>query len=322
MLNRRSFLSNLLLPAALGTGLVAAGAASGRSSGREFVGVDSWFNTDRPLTLAELRGSPLLVEFGTYTCINWRRTLPYVKRWNSEYGPQGLRIVGVHTPEFSFERTRAYIDHELRELGVFFPIAQDNEFKTWRAFDNEAWPSFYLFDKEGRLRLRRDGEGHSAEIEDAIRTQLGLARGAKPEDVELSRIGTPEFYFGSLHGTPQDPSQSPRDGERTYGIAGSAGPHLNEYDLQGTWVRAAEPLTLRSDVGKLRVRFSAAKLHLVAGAPQPAPIRVRVGGGAERMVEIGLPTLYTLLDGDSYGEHVLEVELAAPGLTLYSATFG
>ena len=322
MLNRRSLLSSLLLPMAVGGALVTAGKAFGRSPGREFVGVDSWFNTDQPLSVTGLRGSPLLVEFGTYTCINWRRTLPYVKRWHSKYGPQGLRIVGVHTPEFSFERTRTYIGDQLRALGVSFPMAQDNEFKTWRAFDNAAWPSFYLFDKEGRLRLQRDGEGYSAAIEDAIRDHLGLTRGAEAEDADLSRVGTPEFYFGSLHGTPQDRRQSPRNGKATYAVVGSAVPSLNQYDLQGIWTRGPEPLTLRSDTGKVRVRFSAAKLHLIAGAPQPTPVRVRVDGGAERTVEIGLPTLYTLFDGDSYGEHFLELESAMPGLTLYSATFG
>ena len=188
MLNRRSLLSRFVLPAALGSGLVVAGEASGRSSRREFVGVGSWFNTDQPLTMAKLRGNPVLVEFGTYTCINWRRTLPYVKRWRSEYGLQGLQIVGIHTPEFSFERTRAYIEHELRELGVVFPMAQDNEFRTWNAFGNEAWPSFYLFDKEGQLRLQRDGEGYSATIEDAIRAQLGLARGANPTSPIRPRV--------------------------------------------------------------------------------------------------------------------------------------
>jgi thiol-disulfide isomerase/thioredoxin len=322
MLNRRSFLSSLLLPAAVGSGVVAARQASGRSGGPEFTGVDSWLNIDAPPTLAALRGKPVLVEFGTYTCINWRRTLPYVKRWHAEYGPQGLQVIGVHTPEFTFERQRPYIEHELHALGVAFPMAQDNEFRTWRAFDNEAWPSFYLLDREGRVRLHRDGEGYSAEIENAIRALLGLARGAVSHDADLSRIRTPEFYFGSLHGTPQDRAQSPRNGEAAYAIARSAGPRLNEYDLQGAWAREDEPLTLRSDSGKVRVRFSAAKLHLVAGAPSSAPVRLRVDGDAERTIEIGMPTVYTLLDGDKYGEHLLELDCSAPGLSLYSATFG
>ncbi|MBV9824136.1 MAG: hypothetical protein JO001_00410 [Alphaproteobacteria bacterium] len=321
MLNRRSFLSSLMLPATVGSGLIAAGHAYARLPGPEFVGVDSWFNSE-PLSVAGLRGSPLLVEFGTYTCINWRRTLPYVKRWHSQYRPQGLQIVGVHTPEFSFERTRAYIEDQLRVLGVVFPVAQDNEFRTWNAFSNAFWPSFYLFGRDGRLRLQRDGEGYSAVIEDAIRAQLGLAPGAQSEDADLSRVITPEFYFGSLHGTPQDRRQSPRNGEATYAIVDSTVPRLNEYQLEGTWARAAEPLTLRSNSGKLRVRFSAAKFHLVAGAPQPLPVRFRVDEGAERIIEVGLPTLYTLLDSDSYGEHFVELESTALGLTLYSATFG
>ena len=148
------------------------------------------------------------------------------------------------------------------------------------------------------------------------------ARSSVSADADLSRVGTPEFYFGSLHGAPQDRRQSPRNGEATYAIARSVMPRPNEYDLQGTWARAAEPLTLRSDTGKVRVRFSAAKLNLVAGTPQPAPIRVRVDGVTEKTVEIGLPMLYPLLDGDSYGKHLLEIEAATPGLTLYSATFG
>ncbi len=321
MINRRSFVASLLLPAA-GSGLFAAGEAFGRPSAAEFVGADRWFNTDQGLSLAGLRGSPVLVEFGTYTCINWRRTLPYVKRWHSEYGPQGLRVVGIHTPEFSFERTRSYIEHELGALGVAFPMAQDNEFKTWRAFNNSAWPAFYLFGKNGRLLLQRDGEGYSAEIEDAIRGELALPRGAASEDADMSGVGSPEFYFGSLHGTPQARGQSPRNGERVYEIAGSTAPRLNEYDLQGTWARGSEPLTLRSASGRVRVRFSAAKLHLVAGAAQPAAVRIRVDGGREQTMEISLPTLYTLHDGNTYGEHLIELETATPGLTLYSATFG
>jgi thiol-disulfide isomerase/thioredoxin len=326
MLNRRCLLSTLLLPAAVGSGLLAAGPASARSSGLEFTGIDGWLNTDAPPTLAGLRGKPVLVEFCTYTCINWRRTLPYMKRWQSEYGPQGLQIIGVHTPEFTFERTRPYVDRVLHDLGVTYPIAQDNEYRTWRAWDNVAWPAFYLLDRQGRVRLLREGEGHSAEIEDAIQALLGLARsgssGVASEDADLSRIGTPEFYFGSLHGTPQDRGQSPRNGEATYAIAHPAGPRLNEYDLQGTWTRGDEPLVLRSDTGRVRVRFSAAKLHLIASAPEPAPVRVRLDRGLERTIQIGLPTLYTLVDGYKYGDHLLELECATPGLTVYCATFG
>lgn len=326
MPSRRSLLPYVLAPAALTGGLLAGDRASGRSAGPDLVGIAGWLNADGPPTIAGLRGRVVLVEFCTYTCINWRRTLPYVNRWASEYEPQGFQIIGVHTPEFEFERVHAYVESAIRELGVTYPVAQDNGYRTWDAWGNRAWPSFYLLDRDGQVRLVREGEGHAQEIEGAIRDLLGLAHAGPSEhpadDADLSRVRTPEIYFGSLHPTPQDRAQSPRQGEVAYIISQPGGPRLNEYDLEGRWARGGEKLVLRSPRGRVRVRFSAAKLHLVAGAPQPAPVRVSVDGHAGRTVEIELPTLYTLLDGDRYGEHVVEIECATPGLSLFSATFG
>jgi thiol-disulfide isomerase/thioredoxin len=322
MPSRRSMLSYMLAPAAI----LPLAAASARSTAPEFVGIDGWLNTQAPLTLAGLRGNVVLVEFCTYTCINWRRTLPYVNRWHSEYGPAGLQVIGVHTPEFEFERVGPNVESAIRELGVVHPIAQDNEYRTWRAWSNRAWPAFYLLDGNGRVHLVREGEGHAREIETAIRGLLGLPRVAPGEyrigDADLSRIGTPEMYFGSQHPTPQDRAQSPRQGEAEYAFGRLGGPRLNEYQLDGTWARGDEPLVLRSARGRLRVRFSAAKLHLIAGAPRAAPVRIRVDGGATQTVEVGTPTMYTLLDGETYGEHLLELESGSPGLALYNATFG
>ena len=128
MPSRRTLLSYLLGPVAVTSGPLAVNRSSARSATPELVGIDGWLNTDAPLTIAGLRGKVVLVEFGTYTCINWRRTLPYVNRWHSEYGPQGLQIIMVHTPEFGFERTRPYVESAIGELGVRYPIAQDNEY--------------------------------------------------------------------------------------------------------------------------------------------------------------------------------------------------
>lgn len=322
MPGRRSLLSYLAAPVLAGGCMNRVSAASSRP---EFVGNDAWLNTDRPLTLAGQRGRVVLVEFGTYTCINWRRTLPYVNRWYAEYGPQGLQVITVHTPEFEFERNRLYVETAIHDLNVRNPLAQDNGFRTWRAFGNQAWPSFYLLDTDGRVRLARDGEGHARELEAGIRSLLGLPRDPREPatgDADLSGIRTPEMYFGSLHPTPQDPAQAPRQGEASYAVARAGGPRLNEYQLDGTWARDGEPLLLRSPRGLARIHFSAAKLHLIAGSPQPAPMRVTVDGGPPRSFEIGMPTLYTLLDGDRYGEHLLELESATPGLALFSATFG
>lgn len=306
--------------------------AAGRPA-PEFVGLDGWINARGPITLAGLRGKVVLVDFWTYSCINCRRTVPYLNRWNSEYGPLGLRVVGIHTPEFGFERARRNVETSTREFGIQYPVGQDNNFQTWRAWSNRSWPAFYLLDRDGRIVLFREGEGYAREMEGAIRGLLGLGAGtAHPgDDPDLSRIATPEMYFGSMHPTPQDRAQAPRPGEAanaarsgvvTYAFAEAPGPRLNTYQLAGTWLREEEALVLRSSEGGLRMRFSAAKLHLVAASPVPATLRIRVDGGETRLLPIERPTLYTLLDGELYGEHLIEVEANQPGLSLFSATFG
>ena len=290
----------------------------------EFAGIDGWLNTGGPLTIAGLRGRVVLVDFWTYSCINCRRTVPYLNRWEAEYGPQGLQVVGIHTPEFGFERMRRNVEDSVRAFGIRFPVGQDNAFATWRAWGNRAWPAFYLLDRDGQIVLVREGEGHAHELEGAIQALLGLppiTASARPsDDPDLSRVLTPEIYFGSQHGTPQDRAQKPRGGEATYRF--SAAPGLNEYQLNGTWERREEALVLRSVQGGLRVRFSAAKFHLVASSPDGALASVRVDGAAPQSVAIGRPTLYTLLDGETPGEHLLDLAASAPGLALFSATFG
>jgi thiol-disulfide isomerase/thioredoxin len=291
----------------------------------EFVGLDGWINSDAPLTISGLRGKVVLVDFWTYSCINCRRTVPYLNRWQAEFGPHGLQVIGIHTPEFGFERARRNVEDSVREFGIRYPVGQDNARRTWRAWNNRAWPAFYLLDRDGRVVLLREGEGYAREMEGAIRGLLGLSSRAsvwRPEDdPDLSRIRTPEIYFGAMHPTPQDRAQSPRRGEASYRYGRGTGPMLNAYELDGSWDRQEEELVLRSPQGGLRLRFSAAKLHLVA-APAPAPLRIRVDGGEVRVIEVGRPTLYTLLDGSLYGEHLLEVEATTPGLSLFSATFG
>jgi hypothetical protein len=234
--------------------------------------------------------------------------------------------VGIHTPEFGFEHTRHNVADAVEEFGISYPVGQDNAFQTWRAWGNEAWPAFYLLDRDGRIVLVREGEGNARELEAAIRALFGLAPSGgvivPGDDPDLSQIRTPEIYFGALHPTPQDRSQRPREGEAAYAFGSAAGPKPNQYQLDGTWLREDEALALRSVRGGVRVHFSAARLHLVAAAPQSATLRVTVDGGANRVIEVNRPTLYTLFDGTTYGEHVLTFEAETPGLSLFSATFG
>jgi thiol-disulfide isomerase/thioredoxin len=328
-MQRRHLLRSGLLrmgSAAIGSVAVMSGFARSGAAAAEFTGIGSWINANGPITLAGLRGKVVVVNFWTYSCINVRRTLPYLKRWQTEYGPLGLQVIGIHTPEFRFEHARANVDAFVRAAGIPYPVAQDNDFQTWEAWGNEAWPGFYVLNREGRVVMARAGEDHAREMEGAIRGLLGLApagSNAHPgDDPDLSRIGTPEMYFGSQHPSPQDSRQSPQPGKAEYSFARVSGSRLNQYQLDGVWSRGGEELVLRSSRGGLRLRFSAAKLHLVASAPANTSVRIRVDGREMQAVEIGWPTLYTIVNGETYGEHELELEATTPGLTLFSATFG
>ena len=300
--------------------------AANQPQAPEFAGLDGWLNTGSALSVAGLRGKVVLVTFWTYSCINARRTLPYLKRWQAEYEPHGLQMVGIHTPEFRFEHDRSNVADAVQALSIRYPVAQDNAFATWTAWGNRVWPAFYLLDQQGRIVLLREGEGHAAEIEGAIRKLLGLTGNpvvpVGSGEPDFSRVGTPEIYFGGLHPTPQDRAQSPLQGLKAYSFAQAPDPRPNTYALDGSWERDMEPLVLRSARGGMRLRFSAAKMHVVASAPSPAQALVSVDGGQPRIIEISRPTLYTLFDGESPGEHRLSLQANTPGLSLFSATFG
>lgn len=137
----------------------------------EFTGIDNWLNSD-PLTLAQLRGKVVLVDIWTYTCINCVRTLPYVTSWYQKYKDQGLEVVGVHTPEFPFERSSPNVQKAIERFGITYPVAQDNRYATWEAYRNQYWPAFYLIDKQGRIVYRHFGEGQYAETEAQIQRLL------------------------------------------------------------------------------------------------------------------------------------------------------
>jgi thiol-disulfide isomerase/thioredoxin len=315
-----------LLVGSLATGAIISGSPLASHAGPAAPAflVDHWLNGSA-LDVASFQGKVGLVTFWTYSCINALRTLPYLRRWNEEYGPAGLQIVGVHTPEFAFEHLRPYVEHAVRELDVRFAVGMDNGYRTWRSWQNRAWPSFYVLDRNARIVMFREGEGHSAEMEGSIRRLLNLsptvAQRQPPDDADLSHVRSPEVYFGALRSTPQEPGQSPRWGDAVYSFSQS-GPRLNYYELDGHWARDRETLTLRSSHGRLRMRYSAAKVHFVAGAESGVVLQIIRSGDSQHEIRVARPTLYTIVNGDTYGEHVVEVQVTSPGLVLYSATFG
>jgi thiol-disulfide isomerase/thioredoxin len=328
MERRRLLNSGLLLTGTAAAGSLAAMAGytqSGRAT-PAFSEPGGWINTEAPISLSSLRGKVVLVNFWTYSCINSRRPMAYLKRWHTEYGPQGLQVIGIHTPEFRFEYDRANVETYIRAEGIQFPVCQDNDFRIWESFENDAWPGFYLLDRDGRIVLSRLGEDHAREMEEAIRNLLHIPAngpvGRPGDDPDLSRVGSPELYYGAKHPTPQDARQSPRSGEARYSYAQGTSPGFNQYLLDGVWSRQQEPLVQRSAHGRLLLSFSAADLYLVASAPEAATLRIRLDGGAPTTVEVSWPTLYTLVKDASYRPHLVEVESDTPGLALFSSTFG
>ena len=234
MQRRRLVQSGLLISGAVAAGTLAAMSCFARQmkTAPEFTGIGGWINANAPITVSGMRGKVGLGICWTYSCINCLRTLPYLKRWHNDYGALGLRIVGIHTPEFRFEHDRGNVSSFVHDAGILYPVGQDNGFQSWDAWRNEAWPGFYLLDRDGQIVSRWEGEDQAHEMEGAIRGLLDLTRtetvGLPGDDPDLSRIGSPEWYFGSKHGTPQDRRQSPRSGKAEYAFAQTAATALDQ----------------------------------------------------------------------------------------------
>jgi len=165
----------------------------------EFTGIEKWLNSG-PLTMAGLRGKVVLVNFWTYSCINCLRTLPYVTKWYGAYKDKGFVIVGIHTPEFAFERQTRNVQTAIQRFSIKYPVAQDNQYATWKAYGNQYWPAEYLIDQKGRIVFKHFGEGNYDEMENAIRTLVAAGPPVvkKENRLDLSKIGSPEMYFGVL----------------------------------------------------------------------------------------------------------------------------
>jgi thiol-disulfide isomerase/thioredoxin len=274
-----------------------------------------------PLSIRALRGNVVLLDFWTYSCINCLRTLPHLRAWDRTYRDAGLRIVGVHTPEFAFERVPANVRSAVRRLMLRYPVALDNEFGTWNAYANEYWPAKYLIDRDGRIRYTHFGEGAYDETEERIRSLLGekrLTRRAPdlPDPTPRAAI-TPETYLGYLRLERFANGRGARDRAFDYRFTGRLRPDELAYD--GRW-RVERERIVAVRHARLRLRFLARDVFLVlAGSGR---LDVRVGGRLLSRVPVrGTPRLYTLLDGRRRRTGVLELRFT-PGLAAYAFTFG
>jgi thiol-disulfide isomerase/thioredoxin len=287
----------------------------------EFEGVTRWLNSP-PLTLRGLRGKVVLIDFWTYTCINCIRTLPYLRAWDERYRADGLRIVGVHSPEFAFEKDAGNVARAIRANGLRYPVVQDNDLATWDAWGNQYWPAKYLIDAQGQVRDTHFGEGEYDKTEDAIRALLDESgeRAQAKDVVRPGRVATPETYVGSDRADGF--AQRPRDGTHGYRAPAADALALNEFALGGVWRVDGESAT--AGVGAtLSARFLAKAVYLVLSPPPDGPGRVLVSidGGPPRTIVVRTQRLYTLARFTRSGEHVLTLR-PQPGVAGYAFTFG
>jgi thiol-disulfide isomerase/thioredoxin len=313
-----------------------------------FDGATTWLNSG-PLTPEGLRGRVVIVDFWTYTCVNWLRTAPYIRAWDAKYRDHGLTIVGVHTPEFGFEHDLANVTREVRDLGVAFPVAVDNDYGVWRAFSNHFWPAVYISDADGRLRHHHFGEGEYAQTEMVIQ-QLLLDAGAtnldtslvdvEPAGLEVAAdwrtLRSPETYLGYLQGSGfASADRAVYDRPRSYTAAGHL--PLNAWDLTGSWNVARHASIATEPGARIAFQFEARDVNLVMGpVAKDASVRYRVlldgapaegafgtdvapdgGGVVDRQA-----TYQLIRQPGRIGERRFEIEFLDAGVEAYCFTFG
>jgi cytochrome c biogenesis protein CcdA/thiol-disulfide isomerase/thioredoxin len=304
----------------------------------ELAGLGRWFNSP-PLTLAGLRARRrvVLIDFWTYTCINCIRTLPHVTAWDRRYAKEGLTVIGVHTPEFPFEKEAGNVATAVRQNGIRYPVAQDNDYGTWNAFANQYWPAKYLIDAGGRVRFAHFGEGEYDVTERAIRSLLAEAGTSRLGGMTHARaqvaadgVTTPETYLGSARAQGWQ-NGAIRPGAHDYG-AGRPRLDRDEFAYRGGWTVGPESARAGAG-GSVHARFKARRVFLVLGSPGRArtlrvmldgrPIPARLAGadvdGGE--VRIRRHRLYRLVDLPRAEEHVLTLQFAR-GVEGYAFTFG
>jgi thiol-disulfide isomerase/thioredoxin len=292
-------------------------------------GATEWLNSE-PLGPAELRGKVVLVNFWTLTCINWLRQEPYVRAWSQAYRDDGLVVIGVHTPEFSFEHDIDLIRQAIGDREIDYPVAVDSHYEVWSAFANRYWPALYFVDRDSRIRDQHFGEGRYEESERTIQRLLGVERelvsvegvGVEAE-ADWDNLGTPETYLGSERGDRR--AHSPP--ERLI---------LNHWALTGEWTAGPENVVLDQAGGRIAFRFHARDAHLVLspGAAEPIPFRVTLDGeppGESHGVDVDEDGNGVLREGrmyqlvrhrDAVRERTLEITFLEPGAEAYAFTFG
>ena len=318
---------------------------SGFLKAPELQGIKGYINADESLKLSDLKGKVVLIDFWTYSCINCIRTLPYLKAWHEKYSDEGLVIIGVHTPEFEFEKKFENVKTFVEKQEIKYAVVLDNDYVTWRAFQNNYWPHKYLIDKGGLIRFDHIGEGAYDETEKQIQMLLEELNKEKSKEViemrkeetVFSKIKTPEIYFG--YEFLRQPLGS-IEGIKANQITSYKLPEVLQKNLaflEGEWKALEDHLILVSETGKVALRFEARKANIVAGSEQGSELTVMVNGAEVNeenkgtdsiesnekfLIQIKDQKLYNIVSLPEYSEAELVFEVKGKGFEIYSFTFG
>ena len=309
-------------------------------------GLGPWLNSE-PLSLEQLRGKVVVIDFWTYSCINCIRAIPYVQRWHERYANDGLVVIGVHAPEFAFERNPANVRKAVADLGITYPVALDNRYDLWRAMNNRYWPAHYFIDAEGRIRFHHFGEGGYDNSEKVIRLLLmeagkrppgqaggALDAGGASAAAKADSLQSPETYLG--YGRDQrfaSPGGLAVEKVKEYRLADTA---LNEWALGGAWKAEHERSVSQAPGARLRMRFHARDLHMVMGSASGKPVRFRVtmdgkAPGQDAGLNIAADGTGIVKDEGFYqlirqkgavADRTFEIEFLDPGAAVFTFTFG
>ncbi len=296
----------------------------------ELSSIDGFVNTDgKPITLESLRGKVVLLDIWTYSCINCQRTIPYLNDWYAKYKDQGFVIVGLHTPEFAFEKVQANVERAVAKFGIKYPVVLDNDYSTWKALENQYWPRKYLIDPEGFIIYDHIGEGAYEETEAEIQRAL-KARNAGEVTGKISAptgvitvapggVQSPEIYFGSARNERLANGERNTSGEQSLVLPKT---YLrNLLYLAGDWDITKEHA---ESLGKTTIVFpyEAKMVYMTAGSQTPIDIEIYRDDVLLQTVRVSSEDLYTLIDGSDYGAHVLRIEIPQAGLRAFTFTFG
>jgi thiol-disulfide isomerase/thioredoxin len=314
----------------------------------ELTKITSYINS-QPITLADLRGKVVLVDFWTYSCINCIRTIPYLNAWHEKYADDGLVIIGIHTPEFEFEKDYNNVKAAVEKFDIKYPIAQDNEKDTWNAYENLYWPRKYLIDTEGYIRYDHIGEGAYAETEKVIQSLLAeraeynggnitfdqsIRNPESQQSVDYNRINTPELYFGyEYSSSPLGNSEGYKpDQVVKYTIPDDSKIVPNRIYLAGEWKNNGDHMELQSEVGRIVLSYSAKAVNIVAGGggelhilEDNSKLDERSSGtdiSEDATVKIDGQRLYNIVGHEQYGNHDIAIEVVGRGFQIYTFTFG